>query len=227
MKEIGNKYYLTMLACCFFLFNGQALHAHASDMDLSRLSETDTAILYLKLGFQHILPLGADHILFVVGIFLFSSELKPIILQVTAFTIAHCITLVLAMLRIISLPVQITEPIIALSIFFVAAENILNNKLKTSRIILVFLFGLIHGLGFAGVLTEIGLPKHAFFQMLLLFNIGVELGQLTIIILLWLLIGKWFSKKNWYRKRVVIPISISIAIIALHWTIQRIFFIPV
>ena len=113
---------------------------------------------YLKLGFSHIVPAGPDHILFVLGIFLLSRKLKPILQQVTAFTIAHTLTLVLASMAWSRLPPSVVEPLIALSIVFVAVENILTPELKPSRIALVFAFGLLHGLGFAGVLSELGLP---------------------------------------------------------------------
>ena len=124
----------------------------------------------------------------------------------------------------ISPPTHIVEPIIALSIMFIAIENIISEQLKPSRIIIVFVFGLIHGMGFANVLTELGLPHNQFLTSLLTFNLGVELGQIAVIILAWFLIGKWFNKKSWYRKRIVIPISAIIAIIAIYWTIERTFF---
>ncbi len=198
-------------------------NAHAI-ADLSKFSRTDVGLIYLKLGFTHILPLGLDHILFVLSIFFLNNQLKTIIWQATAFTVAHSITLGLAMYGFISPPTHIVEPIIALSIMFIAIENIISEQLKPSRIIIVFVFGLIHGMGFANVLTELGLPHNQFLTSLLTFNLGVELGQIAVIILAWFLIGKWFNKKSWYRKRIVIPISAIIAIIAIYWTIERTFF---
>lgn len=203
-----------------FVLNANA-HAIA---DLSKFSRTDVGLIYLKLGFTHILPLGLDHILFVLSIFFLNNQLKTIIWQATAFTVAHSITLGLAMYGFISPPTHIVEPIIALSIMFIAIENIISEQLKPSRIIIVFVFGLIHGMGFANVLTELGLPHNQFLTSLLTFNLGVELGQIAVIILAWFLIGKWFNKKSWYRKRIVIPISAIIAIIAIYWTIERTFF---
>jgi hypothetical protein len=147
-----------------------------------------------------------------------------VIWQATAFTFAHSITLGLAMYGLISPPVHIVEPVIALSIMFVAIENIISDKLRTSRIMIVFFFGLIHGLGFASVLGDLGLPQNQFFTSLIMFNIGVELGQITVILLAWWLICKWFKDKPWYRNRIVIPISATIALIALYWTIERTFF---
>jgi hypothetical protein len=179
---------------------------------------------YLQLGFLHIIPLGFDHILFILCVFLLNPKLKVIIWQATAFTVAHSITLGLAMYGLISPPANIIEPVIALSIFFVAVENTLTDKLKPSRVIIVFLFGLIHGMGFASALTGLGLPQKEFATALITFNVGVELGQLAVIFSAWFLIGMWFSKKPYYKKWVVTPISLVIAVVALYWTIQRAFF---
>lgn len=198
--------------------------AHPMDDALSKLSKTDVAIVYLKLGFTHILPLGVDHILFVVSIFLLNPKLKSVIWQATAFTIAHSITLGLAMYNVITPPTHIIEPIIALSIMFVAIENIITDKLKSARIVIIFIFGLIHGMGFASALAELGLPQNQFFTSLITFNLGVELGQITVILITWLLIGKWFSPKEWYRMRIVVPVSVVIAMMGLYWTIERTFF---
>jgi hypothetical protein len=144
--------------------------------------------------------------------------------QATAFTVAHSITLALSMKGIINLPAGLVEPIIALSILFVAIENILLTDLKASRIIIVFLFGLIHGLGFAASLNEIGLPRNKFFTSILSFNIGVELGQIAVIMAAFLLIVLPLGKKPWYKKWVVYPLSILIALVALYWTIERVFY---
>lgn len=199
--------------------------AHVAVRELDNISKTGAAIIYLGLGFKHILPLGFDHILFVLSLFLLSPKLKPIIIQSTAFTIAHSVTLCLAAYNVITPPSRIIEPLIALSILYVALENIYSPRLKPSRIGIVFLFGLVHGLGFAGALAEMGLPKNAYFVSLIMFNVGVELGQLAIILLAYFLLAKWFADKPYYRSRVVIPLSIAIALIAAFWTIQRIFFV--
>ena len=175
---------------------------------------------YLALGYTHILPKGSDHILFVLGIFLLSTKVKPVLLQVTAFTIAHTITLALTIYGIVSLRPAIVEPLIALSIVYVAVENIATSELRPWRIALVFGFGLLHGMGFAGVLSELGLPRSEFLTGLLCFNAGVELGQLTVILAAFLLIGLPFRHKPWYR-RVVIPLSLAIAAIGLYWAITR------
>jgi hypothetical protein len=193
-------------------------------IDLSHSFERPTRLeivrQYLWLGYTHILPKGLDHILFVLGIFLLSPRLKTMLLQVTAFTIAHSITLGLSMYGILSLPSRIVEPLIALSIAYVAIENLITRELKPWRVALVFLFGLLHGLGFAGVLRELGLPRAEFLTALLTFNLGVEGGQLTIIAAA-LVATAPFVKQGWYRQRVVIPASILIAATGIYWTIAR------
>jgi hypothetical protein len=193
-------------------------------VDLEDMSATDTVFLYIKLGFEHIIPLGLDHILFVLSLFLLNPKLKPVLLQATAFTVAHTVTLGLSMYQVINPPSYIVEPIIAISIMYVAFENIISQKLKPSRIGIVFLFGLIHGMGFASVLSNLGLPEKSFLTSLLMFNVGVELGQISVIVLAYFLLGKFFGDKSYYRKYIVIPISVCIFLIATYWTIERIFF---
>lgn len=177
---------------------------------------------YLYLGFTHIMPLGLDHILFVLGIFLLSMKLSPILWQVTAFTLAHTVTLGLTMYGYISLSAAVVEPLIAISIVYVAVENIMTTELKPWRVVVVFLFGLLHGMGFAGVLTEIGLPKAEYLTALIAFNVGVEGGQLAVILLALMLVG-WFRQHEWYRQRIVIPVSVLISMVGLYWTVERLF----
>lgn len=179
------------------------------------------ALSYVRLGFTHIVPHGPDHILFVLGLFLLSPRIQPLLWQISAFTIAHSITLALSMYGIFRLPPNIVEPLIAASIAFVAIENLWTTKLKPWRPAVVFAFGLIHGLGFAGVLLELGLPRHDFATALIGFNVGVELGQLAVVLAALLLVS-WFQKRAWYRPAVVMPASILIALIGLFWTVQRI-----
>ncbi|MFQ6548212.1 HupE/UreJ family protein [Aestuariibius sp. 2305UL40-4] len=136
---------------------------------------------YIGVGFDHIIPLGLDHILFVLGLFFLAQRVGPLLWQVTAFTLAHTITLALAALGIVNVPPEIVEPIIAASIVYVAVENILTPGLKPWRPAVVFAFGLLHGLGFASVLGEFGLPESAFIPALIGFNVGVEVGQLVVI----------------------------------------------
>jgi hypothetical protein len=141
---------------------------------------------------------------------------------VTAFTIAHTITLALTIYGLVSLSPRIVEPLIALSIVYVAVENVVTPELRPWRIALVFAFGLLHGMGFAGVLSQLGLPRSEFLTALLCFNAGVELGQLTVIAAAFVLIGLPFRCKPWYRRRVVIPVSLAIAAIGLFWFVQRV-----
>lgn len=176
---------------------------------------------YVELGFSHIVPKGLDHVLFVLGIYLLSSRLKSIVWLVTAFTIAHTITLGLTIYGLISLPTSIVEPLIAASIVYVAVENILTSEIKPWRIALVFGFGLLHGMGFAGVLSDIGLPRSEFLTALVTFNIGVELGQLSVIAAAFAATGLWFRHKAWYRKVIVIPSSVMIALVGAYWTVER------
>ncbi|WP_203292305.1 HupE/UreJ family protein [Maricaulis parjimensis] len=181
----------------------------------------DVITLYLQLGYTHILPKGLDHILFVLALFFASTRLKPLIWQVSAFTLAHTLTLALATLGLVSLPASIVEPIIALSIAFVAIENLVFKDMTRWRPALVFGFGLFHGLGFAGVLSELGLPQGDLVPALLSFNVGVELGQLTIILACWLVLHR-FRDASWYPW-LVRAVSLAIAGIALWWTFERVF----
>jgi hypothetical protein len=193
-------------------------------IDLSRSFTPPTrweiARQYLVLGYTHILPKGLDHILFVLGLFLLSPRAKPLLLQVTAFTIAHSITLGLSIYGLVSLPSRIVETLIALSIAYVAVENLITRELKPWRLALVFMFGLLHGLGFAGVLSELGMPRGEFLTALLTFNVGVEGGQLTVIAAA-LVVTAPFMKKGWYHQRVVIPASLAIAAVGVYWTFTR------
>ncbi|MBM3740481.1 MAG: HupE/UreJ family protein [Acidobacteria bacterium] len=178
---------------------------------------------YLVLGFTHIIPHGLDHTLFVLGIYLLSSRLRSVLWQVSAFTAAHSITLGLSMYGLINVPASIVEPVIALSIAYVAVENIFLSELKSWRVGLVFVFGLLHGMGFAGVLQELGLPRSEFVTALLTFNLGVEAGQLTVIGLAFLLVGWRWSQRSWYRARIAVPASLLIAVTAFYWTYERLF----
>ena len=176
------------------LLSAPILFAHSINYALENAPATDVVWFYTKLGFIHIIPNGFDHILFVVGLCLLSTNIKTMLWQATAFTVAHSITLALSMKNIFVAPTPIVEPVIALSIVFVAIENILISQLKPWRILLVFLFGLIHGMGFASALNEIGLPNGKFFTSILSFNHGVELGQMTVIVAVYSLLIIPFKK---------------------------------
>jgi len=176
---------------------------------------------FLRKGFTHVLPDGPDHILFVIGLFLFSRKTKPLLLQVTTFTIAHTITIALASLNFIKLSPTIIEPLIAASIVYVAIENIPAKPYRHYRLISIFLFGLIHGLGFAGV-SSLNPDSPSFVSELLGFTIGVDVGQLAVIALA-LAATLGIKDPQTYRKTIVIPGSVLIALIGCYWTIERIF----
>lgn len=178
---------------------------------------------YLELGFVHILPRGLDHILFVLSLFLLSRAWRPLLLQVSAFTLAHSVTLALSVLGVARLPAGVVEPLIAASIAWVAAENLFRSSLTRTRLAVVFGFGLLHGFGFAGVLSGLGLPKGSLLVALAAFNVGVELGQLTVLgaaasVTAWVV---WQSPGT-YRRWVVVPGSSAIALVGAFWTVQRI-----
>jgi hypothetical protein len=213
-----------LLGICFMLL-ANTMFAHAINYALEKAPAGNVFWYYLKLGYLHILPNGFDHILFVTGLCLLNNKISTILWQATAFTVAHSITLALSMKNLIVAPGAVIEPIIALSILFVAVENLLIAKLSAWRILLVFMFGLIHGMGFASSLNEIGLPRDKFFLSIISFNLGVELGQTTIILLVFALIILPFHSIKNYKKAVVYPLSIIIALIASYWTIERVFFV--
>jgi hypothetical protein len=191
---------------------------HDTDRDMGF-----TFISYLKKGFEHILPEGYDHILFVLGLFLLCRAWKPILIQVTTFTAAHTITLALATLRIGGLEridTNIVEPIIAASIVIVALENLFRPTFGKFRILTVFAFGLIHGLGFAQPLIDGSIPPGSLGSALLGFNVGVELGQLAVIGLA-VAATFWLKDEEKYRRWVVIPASALIALAGIRWAIER------
>jgi hypothetical protein len=175
---------------------------------------------FVALGFHHIVPEGADHALFVLGLFLLTPRLRPLLLQVTAFTVAHSVTLTLAALGLVHVSPAIVEPAIALSIGFVAIENLFATRVTPWRLVVVFAFGLVHGLGFASGLAEIGLPADQLAGGIAGFSVGVEGGHVAVLAAAFLLLG-WTRGNPWYRSRVEVPLSLGIAAIALWWTVQR------
>lgn len=182
----------------------------------------ETARRYLVLGFEHILPKGLDHILFVLGLFFLSHRWRPLLLQVSVFTIAHTLTLALTAIGFLPYLPNVVEPLIAASIAYVGLENLWRTELRRSRLVVIFAFGLIHGMGFAGMLNAIGLPAHEFFVALISFNLGVEAGQLTVLAGAFLLCAAFFHCR-WYREGLQIPASLTISMIALFWFGQRVF----
>ncbi len=203
-----------------YLQQGQSSAAIALDVVVPQ-GKMSVFSNYMAIGFAHIIPKGLDHILFVIGLFLLSVRFKALLWQVTSFTLAHTVTLALGMLGVLQISPSIVEPLIAASIIYVCIENIYSDHLSRWRPAIVFAFGLLHGLGFAGVLSEIGLSSTHFVTGLIAFNIGVELGQLAVIALCYLLVGYWFGDKVWYRQRVTIPASVLIAMVGAYWLLER------
>lgn len=178
---------------------------------------------YIYQGFVHILPRGLDHILFVLALLLFARKRSSLIWQISAFTLAHTITLALGIYGFVTISSTIVEPLIALSIVYVGLENIYRANQRTNsqaRLPIIFAFGLLHGLGFASVLSEVGLPASQYLTSLISFNVGVELGQLTVIALAFICLYP-FRKKVWYQTKLVLSLNITIALVASYWLIER------
>ena len=200
---------------------GGAPSAHNVSVIPDSLPWTRQTVLYLRLGFKHIVPEGADHILFVLGLFFLGITWRKLLSQTTVFTIAHATTLFLSTYGIFRLPSHFVEPGIAISIAWIAIENVFKPRLGPSRLAVVFGFGLVHGLGFASSLRDIPFPKHDFIVALLGFNFGVDFGQLFVIAVAFMLVGR-FRNESWFRSRIAIPCSLVIAAIGLVWVIQRV-----
>lgn len=178
-------------------------------------------VSYIGVGFDHIVPQGLDHILFVLGLFFLALRIGPLLWQVTAFTLAHTVTLALGALDIITISPDIVEPLIAASIVYVGIENVFARNLPPWRPVVVFCFGLLHGLGFASVLKDFGLGADNFVAKLIGFNIGVEVGQLAVIAAAFLAFAVLFGRYDWYHRRIGAPVSIAIAVIAAFWVLER------
>ncbi|MEK7632033.1 MAG: HupE/UreJ family protein [Patescibacteria group bacterium] len=181
---------------------------------------------FIGLGLKHIL-LGYDHILFLLTVILVVRKIRHMVLLVTAFTLAHSMTLILAGLQIVTLSARLVEPLIALSIALMAGWNIMltrggKKQVLRERWALTFGFGLLHGLGFAGALQDVGLPQTYFVPALVTFNVGVEIGQLLILgLLVPVLLHLRKHQPHWDR-RTIIGTSAIIALLALYWTIRRV-----
>jgi len=188
---------------------------------LSAMSWSKKMYIFIKAGFEHIIPQGLDHILFVLGLFFSTLKLRSLILQVTAFTFAHSITLALAALGFVKLQLSVVEPLIFLSIVWVAFENTFFKKTTKWRPLVVFSFGLLHGLGFATLLSEYGLPKDNFISLLLAFNVGVEFGQFAVLLVAFILVRLIYLKTK-YKNQLKIPASIMIGCTGLFWFIESI-----
>ena len=200
----------------------QSINLSQSPLTINQLpSNVFTALTYAYQGFIHIIPKGLDHILFVLALFLLTAKFSTLLWQVSAFTLAHTITLALGIFGIVNISASIVEPLIALSIAYVAIENIYAEQLRKWRIVVIFVFGLLHGLGFASVLLELGLAPSQYLISLIAFNVGVEIAQITVLLIALLCLYR-FQKKSWYRQRIIQPFSVLIALVALYWFFERI-----
>ncbi|MBK1881996.1 HupE/UreJ family protein [Luteolibacter pohnpeiensis] len=179
-------------------------------------------------GYHHVIPEGWDHVLFVLGLFFYRRKLRPLLGQSLAFTAAHTVTLGLAAAGIVKISGNWVEPAIAVSIVAVALENVFRGREdgpeKKVRLLVVFGFGLIHGLGFAGALSTWLKPGQGFLPSLLLANLGVEAAQATLLITAWILTIRWWKSKAYHYARIGICIGISL--IGCYWTLQRVGLIP-
>lgn len=176
---------------------------------------------YVTLGFVHIVPRGLDHILFVLGLFLLTPRIRPLLAQVTVFTIAHSVSLALAMCGMLTLSPSIVEPLIALSIAYVGIENLFHRTVSRHRLWMIGAFGLLHGLGFAGVLSSVSLPPGQWLPALSGFNVGVELGQLAVLAMAGLttfLWTRWVAEVDRWCRR---PLSAGIALMGVFWLVTR------
>lgn len=177
--------------------------------------------LWLKFGFEHILPKGVDHILFILGLFLLVPRWKELLLQSGAFTVAHSITLSMVVLGVFAAPPQVVEPLIALSIAYVGIENLFLSELKPWRLGLVFGLGLLHGMGFAAVMQELPVPEGQIVQPLVGFNLGVELGQIAVLALAFAA-SFWAIRKTKWWSWIRMAGSAAIALTGLYWTAERV-----
>jgi hydrogenase/urease accessory protein HupE len=178
---------------------------------------------FFRLGIEHILT-GYDHLLFLLALLLRGGRLLSLLKIITAFTVAHSITLALAVLGVVTIPGRVIEPAIAASIVWVALENLLRRDAPSQRWLVSFVFGLVHGFGFASAIEPLALPPARLALALLGFNVGVEAGQAFVVMLLLPLL-LWMRGRSW-EPRVVRAASIGVAAVGLAWLVQRVFFSP-
>ncbi len=208
-----------------FILNGRVQEAILTDghedafFTQTSGSNLQTFVRFLWLGVQHIAT-GYDHLAFLLGLLIATSSLRSLIKTITSFTIAHSITLALATFDIVILPSRFTESMIALSILYVAVENLIRKR-TIERWRITFLFGLVHGFGFSNVLREMQLPRTNLALSLFSFNVGVELGQVIFVVLLFPALDD-LMKRGWTKLRPAI--SGAIALLAAYWFVERAFF---
>jgi hydrogenase/urease accessory protein HupE len=178
---------------------------------------------FVPAGIHHIL-IGPDHLLFLIGLLLLGGSIRQLLLVVTSFTLAHSITLSLAALNIVSPPARLIEPAIALSIVYVGADNLLAAGGRDVRAWIAFTFGFIHGFGFANVLREMDLPRRALGWSLFSFNIGVEIGQLCVVVAVGWLLYSIRARSEYAGRQVAFAGSLVVIAAGAFWFIQRVFF---
>jgi hydrogenase/urease accessory protein HupE len=178
---------------------------------------------FLPAGVHHIL-IGPDHILFLVGLLLLGGTWRRLALIVTGFTVAHSVTLTLAALNLLRPPEYLVEPAIALSIIYVGADNLLKRDGRDMRAWIAGAFGLIHGFGFAGVLRDMDLPARALGWSLFSFNVGVELGQLLIVLVMASAMALIHSRSETFGRRVVVAGSVAVMAAGTYWFVERLMF---
>jgi hypothetical protein len=200
----------------------RAAPARVPDSGFATESLWTTISRFVWLGYVHILPEGLDHVLFVAGLVLGAGRrYRRLLLEISAFTLAHTLTLALGALGWVMIAPDVIEPLIAASIVLVAVENLFPREERRHRLLVVFVFGLIHGQGFAGILRETGLPKETFLTALLSFNVGVELGQLSVVVALALALH--FLSDESRMRFAVRPGSLAIAVVGAFWAVTRVF----
>lgn len=179
---------------------------------------------FVMSGFRHILPAGYDHVLFIAALAVAAPRLGALVRLATAFTLAHSITLALGALRVVEVPSALVEPAISMSIAAVGVLTLMSpqSAMRRERLAVIFAFGLLHGLGFAGALRETGLPRGLEAVALGGFNIGIELGQLAVIAAVLAGVG-WWRDRPFYRSRIALPVSAAVALVGMIWTVHRIF----
>ena len=214
------------------IYEGEAVTAQAIlDKDRGRFEyftgtrQGSLAVLqkFVPSGVHHIL-IGPDHLLFLVGLMLLGGTIRQLLLVVTAFTIAQSITLSLAALNVVMPPAGLIEPAIALSVVYVGADNLLMQGGRDMRAWTAFAFGLIHGFGFANVLRDMDLPSRALGWSLFGFNVGVEIGQLFVVVLVAAALGWIRSRSAVVARRLVLVGSVVVMLAGAFWFVQRVFF---
>ena len=218
MKNSNHKILFTILSILLF---SSTSDAHAVVYEHTWNGAVNATTDYFLLGIKHILPLGIDHVIFIVGLFLSNRRLKSVLLLATAFTVAHTITLILSALNYLPANPDIVEPIIGVCIAAIGLENIIRKDNARVSYLLVFLFGLVHGCGFATALADSGIPENYFYSTLISFNIGIEVAQVSLILFCFLIFRLWKNEQT-YRRLVVIPLSVVIMIVGMSFAIQRV-----